>query len=148
MSKSFLGSFYLLLAIAFMATASAHGGGGHGGAGHGGGGGRSGSHDGGRGIHGSHGHVGARFGVFIGSPFWRGPWDHAPYYYDRHYYGPPYYGPSRIIIDDTSPLVYIQREPKQVWFYCPTPAGYYPYVATCAQQWVPVDPKSVTQPAK
>ena len=34
----------------------------------------------------------------------------------------------------------------QVWYYCPEPAGYYPYVQNCTQAWVSVDPRTVAPP--
>ena len=99
---------------------------------------------GGRGHHGGHGgnwgHRGnfdADFGFYFGDPFWGGP----------RYYRPDYYQPP-IIIEQREPPVYIQRAPTQaqatqLWYYCQNPAGYYPYVPKCNQQWVTVDPQNV-----
>ena len=144
-----------------------HGGGGGGGY-HGGGGGyhrgggnyhRGGGHWGGGGYWGGAGYwgggyyggrSGAQFGLYVGSPGW-GP---APW----PYYQPYYDAPRTVIIENSPPIVvqqtppvYIQREAAapveapaaQLWFYCPKPAGYHPYVAECQQQWVPVDPRSL-----
>jgi hypothetical protein len=91
-----------------------------------------------------------QFGLYVGSPGW-GP---APW----PYYQPYYDAPRTVIIENSPPIVvqqtppvYIQREAaapveapaSQLWFYCPKPAGYHPYVAECQQQWVPVDPRSL-----
>jgi hypothetical protein len=71
-------------------------------------------------------------GVFIGvGPVWWGP--------------PPVYvaPPPMVIIDQ--PPVYVQQPPASAssadrgyWYYCPSAKGYYPYVQTCPEQWVPV----------
>lgn len=112
-------------------------------------GGRHGGHQGWHhgGHHGGHfgrhhgGHFGSHFGLHFGAPLFWGP---SPYY--RRY--PDYYEPRTVIIE-REPPVYIQREPVQqaqaapLWYYCPNPAGYYPHIASCSQQWVPVDPSSV-----
>jgi len=111
-----------------------------------------------RGHHGGHGHYRgyrgwrgprASFGLHFGAPLFWGP---DPFY--RPYWGggyPGYYYPPRTVIIERDPPVYVQRTPAappatqvaQVWYYCPNPAGYYPHVANCSQQWVPVDPRSV-----
>ena len=98
------------------------------------------------GHHGGHyGHSSSHFGLYFGSPlFWGG----SPYYRD---YSPDYDYPRRTVIIEREPPVYIQRAPQpqpqaqatQLWYYCPNPAGYYPHIASCSQQWVPVDPRSV-----
>ena len=35
------------------------------------------------------------------------------------------------------------KPPTQVWYYCPNPQGYYPYVAQCYSGWqaVPATPQ-------
>lgn len=99
-----------------------------------------GGHHGHYGHHSYHGHHGGHFrssfGIFLGDPFWWGP---RPYYRP---YPLPYYQPQTIVIE-REPPVYVQRQPPALWYYCPSPAGYYPYVQNCAQQWVSVDPQSV-----
>lgn len=96
-------------------------------------------------------------GFYFGDPFF---WGGGPFY--RPYYRPLppyyYYEPPTVIIE-REPPVYIQRQPavptapaapaapaaqaSNLWYYCPNPAGYYPYVPSCNQQWVPVNPNSV-----
>jgi hypothetical protein len=87
-------------------------------------------------------HGGAHFGLSFGDPFFWGPSYYQPYY------APNYYSPPTVIIE-REPPVYVQRAPApptqvaQLWYYCPSPAGYYPHVPNCTQPWVPVDPSSV-----
>ena len=94
---------------------------------------------------GHHGHVHTEFGVYLGDPFFWGPrpW---PYYYDV----------PRTVIIEREPSVYIQQAPTvtapapaqpqtPLWYWCPNPAGYYPHVPQCQQQWVPVDPRTLPQ---
>jgi hypothetical protein len=76
------------------------------------------------------------------------PWLWAPRLYYRPY--PPVYYPSQTIIVEREPSVYVQRQPPvspaptaQLWYYCPSSAGYYPQVPSCPTQWVPVDPRSL-----
>jgi len=96
-----------------------------------------------------HGGPRASFGFYYGGPAY-GPW-YDPWY--RPFPPPVYYEPRTVIIE-RDPPVYIQREPapgpapqaqsaNPTWYYCPNPAGYYPHVPSCNQQWVPVDPSTV-----
>lgn len=114
-------------------------GGRHGGYGHGG-------HFGGDfGHHSYGGHSSSNFGLYFGDPFFWGP---SPFYQN---YAPDYYRAPSTVIIEREPPVYIQRQPQPqqqaqaapLWYYCPNPAGYYPQIANCSQQWVPVDPRSV-----
>ncbi len=94
------------------------------------------------GHHGYRHHHNSHFGFYFGSPFFWGP-----RLYDRPYFDDYYYAPRTVIIE-REPPVYIQRpvapiQTAQLWYYCPNPAGYYPYVPTCTQPWVPVDPRSL-----
>lgn len=128
-----------LLALSLAAFADGHGGHGGGGHGHGGYG------------HGGHGgHFRGSIGFYYNDPFWWGP---RPYY-DPFFYRPYVYEPPTVIVE-RSPPVYVQRQPAvpapapaaaNSWYYCPNPAGYYPYVQNCSQPWVPVDPQSVSPP--
>ncbi len=106
---------------------------------------------GGRGHGHGHWHGGPRasFGLYFGGPAY-GPW-YDPWY--RPFPPPAYYEPRTVIIE-RDPPVYVQREPappaqvqapaaNPIWYYCPNPAGYYPHVPRCNQQWVPVDPSTV-----
>lgn len=105
----------------------------------------SGGHRGG-GHHGHHHGGHSNFGFYFSAPLFWGP---GPYY-PRPYYPDYYYAPRTVIIE-REPPVYIQRQPAppaqnqvtQLWYYCPNPAGYYPYVQSCPEPWVPVDPRSV-----
>jgi hypothetical protein len=87
-----------------------------------------------RGGYRDHGRSHLNFGFYWGAPFYWGP---EPYYY-----------PRRPII--VQPPVYIERQapvyrepPAPLWYYCVSPAGYYPYVQQCTQAWIPVDPRTV-----
>ncbi len=93
------------------------------------------------------------FGLYLGGPVYGDPfWNPRPW----GYYPPYYYEPApRTVIIEREPPVYIQRDPvvvnpqpsappaPQLWYYCQKPAGYYPYVPQCEQQWIPVDPASL-----
>ncbi len=82
-----------------------------------------------------HPHVGAR--VFIGPGFsWGDPWWWGPYpYYDPYYVAPP------VVVPEVPP-VYVEPSPpaQQYWYYCPNPAGYYPYIKECPPGWMTVLP--------
>jgi hypothetical protein len=108
-------------------------GGGGGGGGHGGGGGfGGGGHGGGFGGGGFHG--GGFAGGFHGGGF-RG----------RGFYGDGFYGGGFGDFDygygygDDSPgygsYGYSQPYASQSWYYCQSPAGYYPYVPQCSVNW-------------
>jgi hypothetical protein len=146
LGKSLLLGAVLALSVGSISEAHAERGwdrGGHHGGHHGG---RShwGGHHGGRSHWGGHhgGHSGIHLGFAFGDPFF---WGSRPYYRD---YAPAYYAPPTVIIE-REPPVYVQRsEPPptqvtQLWYYCPSPAGYYPHVPSCSQAWVPVDPRTV-----
>jgi hypothetical protein len=102
-----------------------------------------------------HHHSRASFGFQFGSPFY------DPFFRDPFFYGPwpayrgfppAYYEPPTVIIE-RDPPVYVQRQPAPAttqtqtpaatWYYCQNPAGYYPHVPRCNQQWIPVDPSTV-----
>ncbi len=90
-----------------------------------------------------HGGPRASVGFYFGGPLY-GSW-YDPWY--RPFPPPVYYEPRTVIIE-REPPVYIQREPpppaaNPTWYYCPNPAGYYPHVPRCNQQWIPVDPATV-----
>ena len=162
MCKSLVILLALALATTISTTAFARGENGvHGGGGHGGGEGRvehnGGGHGGGehgwRGEHGWHGGGGGRVGIYLGAPVGWSPWwgyGYGPWPYDGYYYDSPYYEPSPVVAERVAPPVYVQRPTptSPLWYYCPKPAGYYPYIQNCAQQWVPVDPNSVVPPAR
>jgi len=88
------------------------------------------------------GWYGPSVGVYLGSPLWWGGWPYAsPYSYYPYSY--PYYAPSE-------PTIYIERSdnaaPTQYWYYCPDPAGYYPYVQNCSKPWMTVLPQRADTP--
>ncbi|HWP76380.1 MAG TPA: hypothetical protein VNU03_17810 [Methylomirabilota bacterium] len=69
-------------------------------------------------------------GVFIDV----GPWWIPP---PRYYVAPP----PAVIVEP--PPVYVQQAPTQpaqesYWYYCASKQGYYPYVPSCPEPWVPV----------
>jgi hypothetical protein len=136
-----------------------HGGGGYGG-GYGGdphGGGYGGGYGGDR--HGGGwygGWYGPNVGLYLGSPYW-GAWPYSygyswpygytwpygyswPYGYTYGYAAPYGYAPRE-------PSVYIEEAPQppapHYWYYCTSPAGYYPYVQRCASPWMTVVPQDV-----
>ena len=98
-------------------------------------------HEGGFHEGGSHGHHGSHtsFGVFVGAPFFWGP-----YYYPYlpPVYAPPVYAPPVYV--EQAPPVYITQKPYY-WYYCPDLNGYYPYVQSCPRGWLRVIPESPPQ---
>ncbi|MDH4380461.1 MAG: hypothetical protein QE509_01075 [Gammaproteobacteria bacterium] len=106
-----------------------------------------------RGHHGYRGRTSV--GIYLGGPIYADPFWGPPRwgYYSPWYYDPP----PRTVIIEREPTVYIQQPAPApapapqaqapaaptLWYYCPSPAGYYPHVPQCQQQWVPVDPASL-----
>jgi hypothetical protein len=142
---------FVLAALALSAfNANAASGGGHGGGGHGGGGGSHGGvgfgHGFGNGHGGIRGHGGIGLGVYVGSPLFWGPGYYSyPYSYYPYYVDPP-------VIVEQQPMEYTQQAQLQsqappMWYYCQSPAGYYPYVQQCTQAWIPVDPRTIPAPS-
>ena len=88
-------------------------------------------HDGGF-YRGGHGRVFIGNRIFLGDPFWWGPW--YPYPYDP---GPP------VIVQQTPPI-YIQQptpgEAATYWYDCEEAHRYYPYVTACPGGWMTVVP--------
>lgn len=90
-----------------------------------------------------HGHGHGSVGFYFNDPYWWGP---DPFFYQPYR---PYIYNSPPIIVERDPPVYIQRQPAPApaptttWYYCQNPAGYYPYVQSCGQPWLSVDPRSV-----
>jgi hypothetical protein len=144
------GSVVAVAALLCLSPAHAQigrGGGGHGGGGGGqfGGGFHGGSFHGGGGSRGGGFHGGGFHGHFAGGRGWRGGWGgfgfgfgYAGYPYDDDwydaydaypYYGAPYYPAATPYAAGSS------------WYYCQSPAGYYPYVQQCAVAWQPVAPR-------
>jgi hypothetical protein len=89
----------------------------------------------GGGWHGGWGYYGwgPRFywgGSVVGWPF--------PYFYP--YYFPSYSSPPIVI--QQQPQVYSEPQQQQpyYWYYCQNPQGYYPYVKSCPDGWMKVEP--------
>lgn len=104
---------------------------------------------------------GAYGGNWYGYRGWYGPsvgiyWGGWPYY--GYWGGWPYYGywggypvyDSYPVYVPSAPTVYVERSdaiadapppaPGNYWYYCPDPAGYYPYVQNCSKPWMTVVP--------
>jgi hypothetical protein len=74
-------------------------------------------------------------GVFIGFG--------VPLYPGPYYYGPPVvYGAPLPYPPVAAPQTAYVAPPNPQWYYCANPAGYYPYVQSCAGGWqtVPATP--------
>lgn len=82
--------------------------------------------------------VGFGFGV----PVVPAPWYYAP---PPVVYAPPpvVYAPPPVAVAPPAEPAYISQ-PTQNWYYCDSPRGYYPYVASCAGGWhqVPAQPSA------
>jgi len=132
-------ALFLIVALLLVPAGASHAdghGGGHGGW-HGGG------------WHGGHGgwHGGWHGGVFIGGPWWWGPYPYVgpyPYAYPYGYYPPTYYPYPPAVVD--GPSVYIEQQaapegPSQgYWYYCASAQAYYPTVQKCREGWIKVPP--------
>ncbi len=97
-----------------------------------------------------HRHTRYFFGVNIGppGPAWYGPpaWGPRPYWaYPVVIPAPPvYYAPAPIYVQP--PPAYVDRpaaDASDYWYYCESPAGYYPYVKSCPGGWMRVVPVRV-----
>jgi hypothetical protein len=81
--------------------------------------------------------VGFGFGV----PIVPAPWYYAP---PPVVYAPPpvVYAPPPVMV--SPPQSAYVSQPTQTWYYCDSPKGYYPYIATCNGAWrqVPAQPSS------
>ena len=80
--------------------------------------------------------------VFVGVGFGF-PWVvGAPWYYPPAYYVPPpvVYLPPPVAYQPQQQAYAAPQE--QVWYYCRSPKGYYPYVSSCRGGWrsVPATP--------
>lgn len=87
-----------------------------------------------------------RFGISLGVPIFAPRYYPAPYYYTH----PAYPYPPVVVVEPSSPPVYVERgtaapAPSQAqgdWYYCAESGAYYPYVAQCPAGWqrVPAQP--------
>jgi hypothetical protein len=124
--KSAVFSVSMLLSLAMVSDAFAHGAWGH--------------------RH--HRHSGVRLGVVVGVP--------APWYYSSPRYYPPYYPPypypyyPPTVVVPAEPREYIEQgqttptpsaPASAYWHYCAESRAYYPYVKECAGPWQRVAPR-------
>lgn len=109
-----------------------------------------GHHGSGHGYHGHHsGYRGfsSSLNFVVGLPLYYRTY--TPHYvYPRYYYDYP----RTVIVNTTPPPVYVQREVPATqaeasgyWYYCPDSQTYYPYVQSCASEWLQVVPQTTPQ---
>jgi hypothetical protein len=115
-------------------------------------------------YHGGHyyggGHYGPHYGVGLGVGIGLGlaldpllyPYGYYPYGYGYYPYAAP------VVVTQAAPTVYVEQSnpaPQQSyapstqssdWYYCRNPAGYYPYVQSCAGGWQRVPAQPPKQP--
>jgi hypothetical protein len=92
-----------------------------------------------------------RAGIYIGAPaYWGGwgGWGGWPYGWAAPYavpYTVPYTVAPLVVNTAPAPQVIVQPAPPapadSYWYYCTQPAGYFPYVQSCTQQWMKVVPQ-------
>ena len=81
-----------------------------------------------------HGHVGLFVGVPLGAALY-------PYNYPQVVTVP---APQVVYVEQSPTLpgsIASAPLPAGWWYYCPNPAGYYPYVQSCLQPWQAVAPR-------
>lgn len=83
--------------------------------------------------HGFRSHPGFRTRVFIGGGFWWGP----PWWWGPAY---PVYSAPPVVVQGEPPVYTQQGQSPTYWYYCPNPAGYYPYITECPAGWLTVVP--------
>lgn len=96
--------------------------------------------------------TGAALGWSMAYPWWPANyWGGVSYATPQIYY--PYAGVAVAVPAAPIEQVYIQQPQAAAvettpqtrtghWYYCSSPAGYYPDVNTCARPWIAVDPQS------
>ena len=94
-------------------------------------------------AHGRHRHRSSvHFGISVGAPaFWYAPpYYYRPYYYP--YYPPAVVVPSEptMYIERNAPPA-PAAPASSYWYYCPDSQTYYPYVKECAGPWQRVVPQ-------
>ena len=78
-------------------------------------------------------------GIGVGGPLFYGPGYYGP---GPYYYGPPVvYAPPPVVYAPQPQVTYI-NPPRQSYYYCDNPQGYYPNVQSCSTAWreVPATP--------
>lgn len=83
--------------------------------------------------------VGGVIGYNLAYPY-RYPY---PYYYPYSYPYPVYVQPAPVYTAPATPV----QQPAQVWYYCDSAKGYYPYVANCPEAWRPIPAQPPPPPA-
>ncbi len=87
-------------------------------------------------------HAEFRTRVFIGSAFW---WPDPWWWWGPAY---PYYVAPPVVIQQAPPVYIQQGQPPAYWYYCPNPAGYYPYITECPAGWLTVVPPPTAPPGQ
>ena len=114
----------------------------------------------GGGFHGYRGGFGVGVGLGLGVGLALDGW---PGYYPYGYYPYGYYPyaayPPMVVTQQAAPTAYIEQgtapaaqnapaapaQSSNDWYYCRKPAGYYPYVRSCADGWQRVPSQPQTQ---
>lgn len=83
--------------------------------------------------------LGFHFGIPLYGP---APYYAPAYYYYPYYYPPPVYYPAPPPPYVEAPAAAPPPPAEQVWYYCASSRGYYPYVRECPGGWerVPAAP--------
>ena len=76
---------------------------------------------------------------------WLGWWWVVPagaWYYSTYPYPYPYVPPVTVINQEPAVVAPQESSQAQVWYYCDSAKGYYPYVPSCSEAWrtVPAEP--------
>ena len=78
-------------------------------------------------------------GVVVGAPLWN-PWVVGGPWVAGSSWTPP------LVVADQAPPPPVMVQQGQFWYYCQSPAGYYPYVAECpGGAWIKVPPRPADQ---
>lgn len=82
--------------------------------------------------YGRHHHAG--WGIWGG---WAAP---RPLFYYNPVYTYPVAPTSTIIVEKSAPIAQPVQPQQQYWYYCESTRNYFPYVATCQEEWKMVPP--------
>lgn len=96
------------------------------------------------------GWYGPGVGIYFGGPAYWGGWSYPIYGAYPRYYPYSYAYPYPLYVP-AEPTVYVEQSPQAVpatnyWYYCPDPAGYFPYVQSCSKAWMTVVPSRGPNP--
>lgn len=83
-----------------------------------------------------------------------GAWAFYPAYWEPYAVAPVVVQPAPVIVQQPAQTVYVEKPSgaapagmdPHFWYYCRNPAGYYPYVQSCAGGWQQVTPQPQSQP--